>query len=314
MTSHQESHFSMQLVARDFLIQNAVTTATLPNFAVYFAVIQAGISKVSIIRERQELDKKGIATNKRLLKINLIAQAIDISRKIVAYSSYVNNDVLLEEINYSETKLKESPDTILKDRCQVIYAKAFANLAALDTYGVTDAVLVTFLDTINSYNSVIPKPRLGTLETKEATRQLALLLKNIDENYTKIDTLVGILKASNPEFYNQYKTSRKIIYTGRQTTALIVSVNDSVGNEISKASALITNVPKKSNNKEVINEISKKTGTKGSFRIVNLVEGNYKITIKKIGYTEKSLNFTVISGETTKLVAILESISSAEIQ
>ena len=78
MTSEQESRFSMQLVARDFLTANATITATLPSYAAFFTAVTTGITQIQSIREQQEFDKTGIAVNKTQLKTNLIALSIDV--------------------------------------------------------------------------------------------------------------------------------------------------------------------------------------------------------------------------------------------
>lgn len=124
MTSGQESRFSMQLVVRDYLAANAAITATLPNYAGFFSGVSAGITQIQAIRAQQEADKTGIAGNKTQLKANLIVLSMDVIRKMVAYATIVSNNELLGEVNYSETDLQRSADTILRDRCQVVYDRA----------------------------------------------------------------------------------------------------------------------------------------------------------------------------------------------
>src|SRR5690348_11696303 len=136
MTTKQENRFSMQLVARDYLNANSAIVATLPNCGGYVAAVQTGITQVQLIREQQEVDKTGLAESKSQLRSNLVSLAMDTVRKVAAYASNVNNVVLLNEVNYSESDLKRCPDTILRDTCQVIFSRANANAGVLVSYGV----------------------------------------------------------------------------------------------------------------------------------------------------------------------------------
>jgi hypothetical protein len=309
MTSEQESRFSMQLVARDYLIQNATVTATLPNFAGYFTAIQTGITQIQVIREAQEFDKTGITANKNQLKANLIAQAIDISRKVVAYATFVNNPILLNEVKYNESELKKSADSILKDQCQVIYDRANSNVAALATYGVTPALLTTLLTTLNSYNTSIPKPRLGIADKKQATDQLVILLKSVDDNFTKIDTIIEIVRMSQPNFYNEYKIARKIVETGVGSLTLKGKISDLNG--VGLKGATITISADGGNNKalksaKASNNVVKRTADKGGFNIKSLAEGSYNVTVSKPGYKDAIVTVNITNGELSVLDLELE--------
>jgi hypothetical protein len=310
MTSGQESRFSMHLVSRDFLTQNATITATLPNFVGYFTAVQSGITQIQTIREQQEFDKTGITANKNLLKTNLIAQAIDVSRKVVAYATYVNNTVLLGEVNYTESDLKRSADTILKDRCQVIYDRANANVAALSTYGVTPALLTSFLTTLNAYNVSIPKPRLGIADKKEATEQLAILLKSVDDNLSKIDTLVEVVRVSQPNFYSEYKIARKIVETGVGSLAVKGKITDSVSGAGLKGATVTFTADAGNKTLSVTtsgNSLFKRTADKGGFNIKSLAEGSYSVTVSKPGYKDAVVTVNVTNGELSVVDVKLES-------
>ena len=309
MTSEQESRLSMQMVARDFLSQNATITTALPNYAGYFTAVQIGITQIQVIREQQEFDKTGITANKNQLRETLIVQSIDVSRKMVAYATYVNNQVLLSEINYKERELRKSADTILKDCCQVIYDRANSNLAALSTYGVTAPILTTLLNALNAYNTAIPKPRLGIADKKIATTQLVSLLKTVDDNLAKIDTLVEIVRITQPNFYNEYKTARKIVETGVGSLALKGKITDSVSGAGLKG-ATITITPDSSNKSLKASggnsAVVKRTADKGGFNVKSLAEGSYSVTISKPGYKDAVVTVDVTNGELSVVDVELE--------
>jgi hypothetical protein len=315
MTSKQEGRVSMFMAARDYLIANAIITATLPNYAAFFAAVQTGIISIQSIREQQEFDKTGITANKNQLKNTLIQQAIDVARKLAAYAGYINNTVLQNEIKYTESDLRKSSDTILKDRCQVIYDRANANVAALSTYGITAAILTSLQTTINNYNAAIPKPRLGINEKKQATTQLTTLIETVDSNLEKIDSLVEIVRTTQVNFYNGYKNARKVILTGNGSLALRGSAIDSGNGEpianavftfILETSALKTLSGKENGNGNGNGHIIKKTAAKGIFNIKSMPEGNYNVIVKKPGYKDKTMSVSVTDGELSELEVEME--------
>ena len=313
MTSEQESRLSMFMAVRDFLTANATITATLPNYAGYFTAVQNGITSIQTIREQQEFDKTGITENKNQLKATLIAQAIDVSRKVIAYAAFVNNTVLLNEVKYPESDLKRCADTILKDRAQVIYDRANANVAALATYGVTAAILTSLLTAITNFNAAIPKPRLGINDKKQATTQLASLLDTVDINLSKIDTLAEIVRTTQVNFYNGYKNARRIVETGVGSLALKGTAFETNGGEpIQHATFTFTpngnglKAAATSDNSNGGEKIVKKTAAGGSFHVKSMPEGTYKVTVTKPGYKDKEVTVSVVNGELCYLVVELE--------
>ncbi len=209
MTNNQESRLSMAMAESAYLAANSTITANLPNFATYFTPIQSGITQFKLSVNNKSLIKPVLQLTKINSGQHLIAQAIDVERRVVAYATNVNNAVLLAETSYTESDLKKSPDTVLKDRCQVIYDSANTNVAALATYGVTAAILTTLQTAITNFNAAIPKPRIGIADKKQATDQLVTLFDTLDTNFAKIDMLVEMVKVSQANFYNEYKNFAK---------------------------------------------------------------------------------------------------------
>jgi len=313
MTSEQESRLSMFMAVRDFLTANATITATLPNYAGYFTAVQNGVTSIQAIREQQEFDKTGITANKNQLKTTLISQAMDVSRKVVAYALYVNNTVLLNEVKYSETDLKKSADTILKDKCQVIYDRANTNLAALATYGITAAILTSLQTAITNYNAAIPKPRLGINDKKQATAQLAVLLDTVDSNLLKIDSLAEIVRLTQVNFYNGYKNARRIVETGIGSLALRGSaIETQNGEPVTNATFTFNHnggtlkTAMASSSLDGNGTIVKKTAAKGNFNIKSMPEGTYSVTVTKPGYKDKVVTVSVTNGELCDLVVEME--------
>ncbi|OFX60327.1 MAG: hypothetical protein A2046_02690 [Bacteroidetes bacterium GWA2_30_7] len=315
MQNSQEDKLSMCLKTESTCDKFQTVWNSNNAFKATYNLLKSRIRLVEQNRDIQITNITGVTSEKAIKRVAMTDKALFIANRLESYARVSANTELLANIHFTASDMDKARDTNIVGICDLILSKANTYATELANYDVPATTITDLQTAITTYTSVVTKPQTSKAILKNATQNIAQYIKEIDELLaTRLDLDIEVFKTTNPDFYSQYKTARIIISTGGQTTALSVLINDKNGNPIPKVSALITNIPKNPNNKEVINEISKKTGTKGTFRVVNLVEGNYKIKIRKIGYVEKSLNFTVVNGETTKLILILESISSSEIQ
>jgi hypothetical protein len=309
MTGYQESYEKMTLSSDNFLLANATITATLPLFSTYFTVIQSTVAQIQAVQVQQETDKSGNTVVKNQYRVALIAQTIDVGRRVVAYAINVNNNILLAQVDYTESDLKKSSDVNLVSIAQVIHDSANANVAALATYGVTAAILTTMQTAITNFSGAIPKGRVGTTDGEQSTQQLATLFNTLKTNWAKIDKLVAMVQTAQPNFYQEYLNVRKVISTGNGSFALQASATEiNSGEPISKATFTFapSNGLLKSAATNGKDNIVKKTAAKGKFNIKSMPEGTYTVTITKPGYKDQVVTINVVSGELAKLDVILE--------
>jgi hypothetical protein len=301
MNSLQENKNSMYFTAIDYLTVNAAVVTPLPNYSALFTAFRNASTSIQTYGEQQAFGKKGYAENKTQLRNALVNLAVDVSRKITAYAKFVNNQVLLNEVKYSESDLKRKPDTMLRDCAQGLYDRAQANLPALSTYGITAATQTTFQGAINSFVASIPKPRMGITEKKQSTTQLANYFKAADAALSNIDALIEIIRVSQPNFYTGYKTARKIVDNGTGKLSVKGLVTDATTGEpikgVSLTFILDGNSTKALNTKPVV----KKTAAKGMFYIRSLPAGIYKVVITKNGYQKQETTLAVSDGEMSLL-------------
>jgi hypothetical protein len=301
MTNYQESKLSMYLATRDFMTANVTILTALPNFAANQTAFQGAITQIQVNSTLQVFDKTGIAANKSAAKKTLIGLAVDTARKVTAYAKLNNNQTLLMEVNYSESGLKKLPDTTLRDAAQGIYDRTQSNLAALATYGITAAMQTALQNAITAYNTEVPKPRLGITERKQATMLLASLFKTADGALDNIDATVEIVRNTQPNFYNGYKTARKIVVTGAGSLAAKCVVTEAAtGNPLPVATV-----------KFVLDGglvLTKKTAAKGGFVVKTLAAGTYAVSASKPGYKDKELSLYLSEGEMKELVFKMEGV------
>jgi len=307
MNNLQENRLSMYLAVRDFLISNNEITKGLPNYESSFSELQKKITEIQSIAEVQKSDTKGFAKQKQQLREKLITLTLDTSHKLNAFAQFSGDLKMQSEVKMSRSKLNKAPDTGLRDYARIIHDKAAGRLEALAGYGITADTQKELLETINDYNASISGPRVARTETAQATKKMMLLFEDTDTLLDNIDASIGILKISQPGFYNGFRLARKVVIAGSGSLALRgYAVESSNGTAIRGVTFSFRPVDLRIMGPDGPSEIVKKTAAKGIFLIRNLPQGTYTVTVSKPGYKEKVVTVVVAAGEMTELKVALE--------
>ena len=302
MTTKQERRLNMYLAVKNFLIANEAVMKVISKFAECFAYFLSLITEIQSAGEIQKINRTGLAIDKNKLKETLIAMAADISRKIAAFAKLSNNNTLLKEIRFQESDFINTPEVGVKDSALIIYDKAEDNIESLAEFGITPDTQKTLIDAINAFNNAIATPRYGITQKRQATKQLALLFDSADSALEKIDYLVGMMKLKDPNFYNGYKTARRLVDTGSGKLALKATVKDTTSGEpVHGAIFLFRHDAAIIAGSNGNGEIKKQTTQKGRLQIKNMPAGIYQVVINKTGYKEKTVSVSVSDGERSVL-------------
>lgn len=218
MTKNQENRFTMYLTVQDFVEKNFSKVNALPRFMEFWAGFTNCIADIQTHRGVQEASKKGFAKEKDKFKDTLLNQVLSILKKLKAYAMVEENSVLEAELDYSESNIKRSADTILRDRCQLILERAKKHLPKLSAYQISQAMLDALEEAIDKYKQSIPNPRTGIIDRKTATTSLKTCFETADDLLrNKLDMLVEILHDTDAVFYGKYIELRSIVSnTGRK--------------------------------------------------------------------------------------------------
>ncbi|MFA6922680.1 MAG: carboxypeptidase regulatory-like domain-containing protein [Bacteroidales bacterium] len=292
MKKFQENKLNMYYVVRstDERFQSS-WTGNAPFAASHNAFV-AIIPLIEQNRDAQIVENTGVTIDKTLKRDTMTDKALFIANRVKSYATVTGNNELLGNVKYTASDMKKARDTDVVGICDTIWAKANANVAALSTYGVTAAMLTDLQAAITAYVAVIPKPRATRTQTKNATENIEMFFKQADDILTKrLDVDIEVFRATKPDFYSQYKTARIILGSGNGLTSVI-------------ALALEKNsgIPMKGVNFTFKLDgmvVSKKTWIKGHFRLPNLPEGEYTLTVSKIGCKTQILTVDVVNNETT---------------
>jgi hypothetical protein len=305
MTLRQQAKLSMLMVLCEYLSQKTEIVNLIPNLSDLLIQLQSLISQIQTQSQQQSLNQTGVAITKKEARKQLVDSAADIARKLSAYALMVNNDSLLKEIHIQDYELLRMPDEKLKEACQLIYERGLANVEAAAQYGLHSRPLTYLLNTIDAFNTIIPKPRLTETDKKMATLRLVELFAEADVILEKTDMLVDIVKISQPLFHGSYKSARMIIDRVGRGYVLKVTVLDAADNQPLKGvTCKIILEAGTTNNKE--KAIVKKTALKGGFYIKSIPEGIYNMIVYKTGYLQINQVINISKNEFLNLNLSLE--------
>lgn len=301
MNKKQANRFSMYLATVDFCKLNADITAPLPSFSTNLTNLKTICDQIFQIATIQAANIRGTTANKNALRETMVVLAADTARKLTAFAKLTQNQILLNEISYTESDLRHLPDTILSDTAKLIYDSAQANLASLAAYLVTVESLSVLLQSVTDFKAAMTSPRAKKVSQSQATKQLIELFVAGDEALANMDVVVEIVRLTQANFYAGYKASRKIIELGNTKLTLKGLVTEALtgasipGVTISFWPDGDTMKTAKTGDASLV----KKTAEKGRFNVSSLPAGTYRINLQKVGYAEQTLTIYVNNGELT---------------
>jgi len=301
MNKKQENRFNMYLATVDFCEQSSPIMGPLPNFSDNLIKLKAINDQIFIYGGEQSRNISGTTLAKKDLRENLENLAADSARKAMAFATVTKNQVLFQEVNYTLSDLHRMPDTLLAETTTIIHSRIEANMIGMVAYQVSAATQQEFLQAITDYKASLATPRVTKVTQKVATAKLAELFKNGDEVLVEMDAVVEIIRTTQAEIYLGYKSARKMIETGNRKMAVKGLVTDVHSGEPIKG-AIISFWPDGDATKTYAAgdaSLVKKTGQKGGFYVSIMPAGAYRVSLRKVGYTEQTLTIYVNDGELT---------------
>ena len=156
-----------------------------------------------------------VAQEKEQKVAELAQPAAEVCGSTVAYAEQSGDVRLAAKLNIPFTKLSTGKDSRIISNCRNIYKAASSVVDSLGEFKVTAAKLKSLKQKTDDYKSLSTKPREAAAERKAATKSIPVVLRQATRLLgRRLDPLLVPFKASNPEFYAQYKAARRIVKPG----------------------------------------------------------------------------------------------------
>ncbi|WP_432672052.1 hypothetical protein [Flavobacterium sp. SM2513] len=255
------------------------------------------LTVISVLLAAQLVNLTGITELKDDLRSSLELQAFVLSAALCSYATMAGEKDLYKNALQSKSDLKRYSGDALVGVCTYLLATGRNQLANLDRYGVSTKSLETFSQTMASFVDIMKKPKESIGHRSTTTKNIDVAIAKLMDFFTKqMDKVVVMLIATEPDFVATYENLRVIHETGTRHLALTITTLDARTNEgIARV------------NLEIVGKnIHRISSERGFNTVQNLVGGAYEIKAWQENYVTKIEHFTIVPGETTELIVLME--------
>jgi len=184
-----------------------------PNFGIAIKRLEFICEQLEIYRIDQVKNLTGITVDKETDLNKLIQMTTAIAGAVYSYAFSKEDHALMAKVNYKSSHIRRiNQSEILAVAGVVIGEARLIPGVEIAAEGISDQELSTFEDlisrfkTIKSANREAVIDRSGTtLKINELFQEASTLLK------VKLDRLAIQFKTKDPDFYQKYKASRKVL-------------------------------------------------------------------------------------------------------
>lgn len=281
----------MYIALRILLRENPDILAKLPNGNELLTALDNAIADIQANNLRQQESDRELREQLEVLRENLKQDILSTSRKMQAYADFKKSNALLKDVKFTKTDLANLKDIELVQIAKRLHEKVNQYLTELGSYGLNADTQKTLLDTATLYETSSPQLDVKEREQTNLTTTIMENFKTADGIVASIDKQVEIILDTEPVFYKDYKTTRKVDVP-TDVVQLITKVTDTeTGAGIPNATVTLTL------NGSTAAPIVKQTAGKGGFQLKTIDPGIYTVTVTKIGYQPQTLTITVPGDE-----------------
>ncbi len=214
MNDRQENYLSMCVATKTTLDLHNPTWAGTPAFVTQDTDYNLKLSTLQSLKTLQETDITGYAVEKGAKKEDMISKTMGIIGGLKAYALAESNNVLLEEIDYTESDLKGTRDELVASKCQIVQDRANTFGLVLLGYNVTAAMITDQQTAIGDYSVASQLPSTKEDARQVITSQIEGTIGQLRSVLEIIDSLVKTFEATQPAFVEEYFNSREIYDLG----------------------------------------------------------------------------------------------------
>jgi len=209
MTTQQEVFFSMALKVKNFAAKNPTLFSGVPGASVQITTLNTLINQLITADGGGNTDLTGFAISKAGKRQNLETLALKISNVLSALAINLNDPVLQKKADYPTSFWYKATEDELITQASVVKSLATPQAAALVPYGVSATDLTNFTNSLDSFIVSVSDPTLAIDKRKIDKEKVEQLIDDIRTLLnSKLDVLMRILEATNPNDYNAYLLAR----------------------------------------------------------------------------------------------------------
>jgi hypothetical protein len=215
MNDRQNAKLNMaQRVSETLKRYEAVYSGIIPMVTAVTA-LNEDISNIrNTQKEHGAVNVPASTLDKRTAETQMIVPCVKMANALYVIGFTTDNKDLLTLHGLGENNFYKLTNNAALSLARRILDLTHENAIELKTYGIEEAEITDLGKAIEAFQTLIAKPMDTIGERKQKTTNLTQLFAGLDSIfYDKLDKLIVLFKQKNPEFYNEYRTARNIIFT-----------------------------------------------------------------------------------------------------
>ena len=214
MTDKEENYLSMCVAVKTKCDSDPSALNGTPAFVTQYSIFNTDLSTFQALRTAQEQDIKGFTTDKHVKRGDMEEKTMDLVNGLKGFALATSNNILLEEINYTKSELRNDRDENVVSKCQIVQDRANTNAVALADYNITAGMITDQQAAIGIYSAVSQMPSVKGDEKQAITSQIGTTIEKIRDTFKILDSIAKTFKNTNPTFMEEYFNAREIYDLG----------------------------------------------------------------------------------------------------
>jgi hypothetical protein len=215
MENLQESYLSAYVAISETIKQNSdavESVEALGEAAEDLNNLIATIKNVALVNSEVTTGK---VETKATAKDLLAQMTFKVATALRTYAVKAGNNELKQSCKISLSGLKKMRDIDLPIKAKAILSSAQGNSANLTKYGISEITLTNFTSLITNYENATGTSSASVGDRVASGKELDKLFLKVNSFLSEtMDGLVDLTKEDYPNFYDAYKTARKVKNTG----------------------------------------------------------------------------------------------------
>lgn len=209
MTSKDENYLSMTQTVSQTLARHESVWGTNARFKREVDTLNQLIKELLDKSQQSNIVTTGATSDKADAALALYEKVVNLGKRASIYALDNNNQELHDSLRISKGALSNMHDNNSLAKAKYILAQLSNDIAELADYGITEAEITELQERIDTFESIINRPRNMIVERKGHNDTIPQLMKGLRESIYRLDSLINIFADTAAE--TDYKNARVVI-------------------------------------------------------------------------------------------------------
>ena len=211
MNARQENKLGSGRSVRDVLVKYDAQVTSRPALLVARISLIQTIIGIEVAAAAQMVSTKGATIDKAAARTELAGAVMYVAGACAARAILLHDHTLLESVDVTRSDLIYGRDSIPVEIAMRVTDAAAAMLPSLAEYGVDGAKMTDLATKLGTYQGKLVAPRHTTAVIHAMTLDLGTKFATLEEVLVRCDKLMETFAESDPVFYAEYHTARKVV-------------------------------------------------------------------------------------------------------